>query len=298
MLTLTEVFKAQSKYGVSQNIDFSGDVVSYELYLGNCRRAITDKTPPDYYSWDIRRQNDFTDNIIIGYVRANLMLVEGFIDENDDLDINKFLIIGNINAIAYKEVFPLIMNNKIWTGCRFNKRVNGKNMTFLVPDYYEMSGTELYMDEKGKPYQFINDMELHSTIDRLIYNPNGNTPRMTKVNPLINTRTAGKGYRLSAVDGTAITPDMKPGFDFPCTSVTIRKYAPSMLTFVDFCGAEKPSMTPEMAELLKMLGKANIRLACVGPTSSGKTTLLNAVCWEVDPELRLILIQNPTTLFL
>ena len=30
-------------------------------------------------------------------------------------------------AIAYKEVFPLIMNNKIWTGCRFNKRVNGKN---------------------------------------------------------------------------------------------------------------------------------------------------------------------------
>ena len=87
MLTLTEVFKAQSKYGVSQNIDFSGDVVSYELYLGNCRRAITDKTPPDYYSWDIRRQNDFTDNIIIGYVRANLMLVEGFIDENDDLEI-------------------------------------------------------------------------------------------------------------------------------------------------------------------------------------------------------------------
>ena len=71
-----------------------------------------------------------------------------------------------------------------------------------------------------------------------------------------------------------------------------------MLTFVDFCGAEKPSMTPEMAELLKMLGKANIRLACVGPTSSGKTTLLNAVCWEVDPELRLILIQNPTEIMI
>ncbi len=64
----------------------------------------------------------------------------------------KFLIIGNINAIAYKEVFPLIKNNEIWTGCRFNKRVNGKNMTFLVPDYYEMNGTELYVDEKGNKY--------------------------------------------------------------------------------------------------------------------------------------------------
>ena len=64
----------------------------------------------------------------------------------------KFLIIGNINAISYKEVFPLIMDNKIWTGNRFNERVNGKNMTFLVPDYYEMSGTELYIDDNGNKF--------------------------------------------------------------------------------------------------------------------------------------------------
>lgn len=289
MLTLTEVFKAQSKYGVSQNIDFSGDVVSYELYLGNCRRAITDKTPPDYYSWDIRRQNDFTDNIIIGYVRANLMLVEGFIDENDDLEQDAL-----INRLRIDIVDFGILRNALEDDSIQEIQINDCKTIWVVRG----GKSELYMDEKGKPYQFINDMELHSTIDRLIYNPNGNTPRMTKVNPLINTRTAGKGYRLSAVDGTAITPDMKPGFDFPCTSVTIRKYAPSMLTFVDFCSAKKPSMTPEMAELLKMLGKANIRLACVGPTSSGKTTLLNAVCWEVDPELRLILIQNPTEIMI
>ena len=62
-----------------------------------------------------------------------------------------FLIIGNQNAITYQEIFPLIMANKMWTGHRFNERVNGKNMTFLVPDEYEMSGTELYM-ENGKKY--------------------------------------------------------------------------------------------------------------------------------------------------
>lgn len=64
----------------------------------------------------------------------------------------QFLIIGNINCVTYKEVFPLIMTNQIWTGLRFNKRDGGKNMTFLVPDSYEMTGTELYVDEKGRKF--------------------------------------------------------------------------------------------------------------------------------------------------
>ena len=33
----------------------------------------------------------------------------------------QFLIIGNMNAITYKEVFPLIKGNKMWTGYDFNK---------------------------------------------------------------------------------------------------------------------------------------------------------------------------------
>ena len=62
------------------------------------------------------------------------------------------LIIGNINCITYKEFFPLIMENKIWTGCRFNKRINGRNMMFTVPDSYPSSGTEIITDEKGVRY--------------------------------------------------------------------------------------------------------------------------------------------------
>jgi hypothetical protein len=62
----------------------------------------------------------------------------------------KFVIIGNMNAITYKEVFPLIENNKMWTGSRFNKRLNGKNMTFAVPDDYTLSGTEVEMSAEGK----------------------------------------------------------------------------------------------------------------------------------------------------
>jgi len=64
----------------------------------------------------------------------------------------KCLIIGNINCITYKEFFPLIQNNRIWTGCRFNKRINGRNMMFSVPDGYPSSGTEVFNDESGKRY--------------------------------------------------------------------------------------------------------------------------------------------------
>ena len=41
----------------------------------------------------------------------------------------QFAIIGNMNAITYKEVFPLIKDNKIWLGATGN----GKDMVFGVP---------------------------------------------------------------------------------------------------------------------------------------------------------------------
>ena len=41
----------------------------------------------------------------------------------------KFLIIGSVNAVSYKEIFPLIMQNKIWMGYGFN----GGNAYFKIP---------------------------------------------------------------------------------------------------------------------------------------------------------------------
>lgn len=41
----------------------------------------------------------------------------------------KFVIIGNMNAITYKEIFPLIKENKLWLGATGN----GSDMVFAVP---------------------------------------------------------------------------------------------------------------------------------------------------------------------
>ena len=55
----------------------------------------------------------------------------------------KFLIIGNINCITYKEIFPLIMQNKIWLGYGMGRAIKG----FMVPDTYELYGTEARIDD-------------------------------------------------------------------------------------------------------------------------------------------------------
>ena len=46
----------------------------------------------------------------------------------------RFSIIGNVNAITYKEVFPLIKGNELWLGATGN----GTDMVFRVPEGYEV----------------------------------------------------------------------------------------------------------------------------------------------------------------
>lgn len=47
----------------------------------------------------------------------------------------KFLIIGNQNAITYKEIFPLIKNNELWLGAT----CNSEDMVFSVPEGSEIA---------------------------------------------------------------------------------------------------------------------------------------------------------------
>ncbi|MFA6171694.1 MAG: adenine-specific methyltransferase EcoRI family protein [Patescibacteria group bacterium] len=50
----------------------------------------------------------------------------------------KFVIIGNMNAITYKEVFPKIKENKMWLGATGN----GSDMVFAVPNGFEIAESD------------------------------------------------------------------------------------------------------------------------------------------------------------
>lgn len=60
----------------------------------------------------------------------------------------KFLIIGNKNAITYKEVFPRIRDNKVWLG----PSITSGDREFMVPKDYETRSPSLRIDEKGNKY--------------------------------------------------------------------------------------------------------------------------------------------------
>ncbi len=58
-------------------------------------------------------------------------LFREYIKQLIDYD-KKFLIIGNMNAITYKEVFPLLRDNKVWLGN--NYKINAGAMFFEIPE--------------------------------------------------------------------------------------------------------------------------------------------------------------------
>ena len=50
----------------------------------------------------------------------------------------KFIVLGNMNAITCKEIFPLIKDNKMWPGVAFNK-----SMKFEVPKHYNIDRSQI-----------------------------------------------------------------------------------------------------------------------------------------------------------
>lgn len=71
----------------------------------------------------------------------------------------KFLIIGNQNAITYKEIFPLLKDNKMWLGFRCG------DMAFTVPEYYEERATRFWVDENGQKWRSMGNICWFTNLD-------------------------------------------------------------------------------------------------------------------------------------
>jgi len=73
----------------------------------------------------------------------------------------KFLIIGNQNAITYKEIFELIKDNKIWLGMS----IHSGDREFRVPDYYPLRAAGFRVDENGVKYIRVKGVRWWTNID-------------------------------------------------------------------------------------------------------------------------------------
>lgn len=71
----------------------------------------------------------------------------------------KFIIIGNQNAVTYKEIFHYIRNNQLWLGYKFG------NMEFRVPDHYQERATRFWIDEQGKKWRSLGNICWFTNLD-------------------------------------------------------------------------------------------------------------------------------------
>ena len=57
----------------------------------------------------------------------------------------QFIVMGNIHAITYKEIYNGIKDGKVWLGVNYGRKISG----FFVPKDYELYGTETRVDSEG-----------------------------------------------------------------------------------------------------------------------------------------------------
>jgi hypothetical protein len=73
----------------------------------------------------------------------------------------KFLIIGNQNAITYKEIFPLILANRMWLG----HSIHSGDREFQVPDSYPLDAAGVRIDEEGNRFIRIKGVRWFTNLD-------------------------------------------------------------------------------------------------------------------------------------
>ena len=98
----------------------------------------------DFRSNEVKKLRDEADIIITNPPFSLFREFLGWIIEGQ----KQFLIIGNMNAITYKEVFKIIKNNELWLG----ESIHSGDREFGVPQSYPLNAAGWRIDDKGNKY--------------------------------------------------------------------------------------------------------------------------------------------------
>ena len=122
----------------------------------------------------------------------------------------EFLIIGNQNAIKYKEIFPFVMKNKLWIG----PSIHSGDRVFNVPNDYPLSAAGCGVDEKGQKFirvkgvRWFTNLEIKQRHEELIlvkrYNP-ADYPKYVNYDAIEVSKTADIPCDYAGKMGVPIT---------------------------------------------------------------------------------------------
>ena len=283
MINLKDVYKIQSEYGVADE-SFKDSEISFEDYLAQCRVFISKNLPDDYTkgNWDTEKKMNTLINLTSLFVDKHKVNVKGY-TSSEGIPDTELLLSDLCDSVTGEAIVKEALADPEIDEIQ----INDKNTIFVIRNGIP----EYYTDSKGRVMQFSNNDEIHTLLNKLIDDGTGNLPQFTDGVPLLNAKTAKHQYRINAVHHVANTMD-KPPYNYPITTVVIRKFKESNLSIEDL--VRGGACTEQMGRLLMLLGRAELKLFCVGPTGSGKTTLLRIIASTVPKTKRMILIQNPT----
>lgn len=111
----------------------------------------------DFRSREVKNLQDEADIIITNPPFSMFREFLAWIMEAD----KQFSIIGNMNAITYRDVFPLIKENKMWLG----PSITSGDREFQVPDDYPINAAGWRIDDQGRKFLRIKGVRWFTNLD-------------------------------------------------------------------------------------------------------------------------------------
>ena len=143
----------------------------------------------------------------------------------------------------------------------------------------------IFIEQNGRLYKLDKHFESEQNLEDIIQRIVGQAGReVNQANPICDTRLPD-GSRVNVV---------LPPISLCGPIVTIRKFSKTPMTIERLIAYG--SLTPEIADILKLLVQAKYNIFICGGTGSGKTTFLNALSNYIPKDERVITIEDSAEL--
>lgn len=148
----------------------------------------------------------------------------------------KILVIGNLQALTYKEIFPLIKADRLWMGVT----IHSGDREFRVPDHYPLNAAGFRVDENGAKYIRVKGVRWYTNLDH---------GRRHQELPLMSMADNIKFNKKLAKEASYVPYDNYDAIEIPYTDAIPSDYPGVMgvpITFLD-------KYNPEQFEILGTL---------------------------------------------
>lgn len=144
---------------------------------------------------------------------------------------------------------------------------------------------EIFIEKSGKLTRLSDEFESEEKLQDIVQRIVALAGReVNQANPIVDTRLPD-GSRVNVV---------LPPISLKGAIVTIRKFSKEPMTIEKLI--EYGSLTPQIADVLRLLVKAKYNIFICGGTGSGKTTFLNAISNFIPSDERIITIEDSAEL--